>query len=349
MRPQCLLLIIGFVLTCVPATRGEEPGSEPAAARAAVERSLPYLERQGVAWMTEKKCASCHHVPFLIWSHTNADAAGVAVDRKKVAEWTEWSWRFSKSRRNPAATRPLEPDNDGGGLDTLSQLLLGRTDARARQSDDFAQDLSQVILRWQQPDGSWKAAGQLPRQNRPESETHAVTTRWTIVALSTVEPSDPPTQKALARAMQSLKVPESPASNEWLVCSLLCQHAEGKPNRTAELVDQLLRRQNEDGGWAWRTGGASDAFATGQVLYALGQCDAVASREPARRARQYLIKSQQPDGSWQVPPQNISAASNELRLKKLVPIYQYWGTAWAAIGLSQTIDSRHRSSGSSER
>ena len=37
-------------------------------ARRAIERSLPYLEREGVAWIEKRACLSCHHVPFLLWS-----------------------------------------------------------------------------------------------------------------------------------------------------------------------------------------------------------------------------------------------------------------------------------------
>src|SRR4051794_25447326 len=83
-----------------PATsdvRAAEVGA--ADVRAAIERSLPFLEREGVAWMNEKNCASCHHVPFLLWSHNAARAHGIAVDGKKVDQWTRWTVNYSRSRR----------------------------------------------------------------------------------------------------------------------------------------------------------------------------------------------------------------------------------------------------------
>src|SRR6185295_13124159 len=35
------------------------------AVRDTVSRSLPFLEKEGVAWMKDRRCMSCHHVPFL--------------------------------------------------------------------------------------------------------------------------------------------------------------------------------------------------------------------------------------------------------------------------------------------
>ena len=59
------------------------------AVRDAVSRSLPFLEKEGVAWMEGHGCMSCHHVPFLLWSHRSAQAQGFAVDSQKLAEWDE--------------------------------------------------------------------------------------------------------------------------------------------------------------------------------------------------------------------------------------------------------------------
>jgi squalene-hopene/tetraprenyl-beta-curcumene cyclase len=394
MPALCWLIGVSWLVPVFAQTTREE-----ADVRTAVERSLPFLEKEGVAWMTSKGCASCHHVPFLIWSHAEARAGGITIDDRKLADWTGWTWQFSRARREwfkltkeslvaPAAngavpadvrakltdlidkpfatedqfvvalravltgeeltqhkaalvkhaTRPLEPTNDGGGLDTLSQLLLGcaRGADLAKMTESRA-ELRDLIIRWQQPDGSWKAAGQLPSQNRPPAESNEVSTRWAVLAVGSLEKPDAPTDQSIKRALDFLGKTKPGSSNESLVTAFLVERKFGTAERAADLLAQLRARQNPDGGWAWRGTGDSDAFATGQTLYALNQSGLRADDAAVRRAAGYLIKSQQADGSWSVPSRAISSATNQARLDKLAPIYRYWGTAWASIGLSGTL------------
>src|SRR5207249_1315572 len=92
--------------------------------RGAVERSLPYIEKVGVAWMQERKCNSCHNVTFLLWTHNQAAARGFDIDRTKLAQWTKWSLADSLSNRfwfklRPRAMASLKADG-------FPQALLAR-------------------------------------------------------------------------------------------------------------------------------------------------------------------------------------------------------------------------------
>ena len=386
------------LLASVGTSQAQYKLTDTAQTRKAIERGLPFLEKEGKAWMKEKGCVSCHHIPFLLWSHNEARARGIAVDETKLAEWTDWSWAFSKTRRAwfkltndgmsqdtdsvlPAevlaklkplvdkpfgtekellaaleqvlthreldqyraalvkrAARPPEPTNDGGGLDTVSQLLLGRAwNAKEVGVSDFLADMRDLMVRWQQPDGSWKAAGQLPLQDRTKAETDAVTTMWAALALATIDKPDARTDRAIKSAVDFLRTVKPGRSTESLVSALLVERKFGQAVRATGLLKELLSRQNGDGGWVWRRGGDSDAFATGQALYALSQSGLPATNGAVQRARDYLIKSQSDDGSWSIPSRAISPSTDEARLKKLAPIYRYWGSAWAVIGLTQTL------------
>ena len=102
MLPRSLLSAV-LLFTCVSSARAGEPSTRaadarPPDARSAVERSLPFLETGGVTWIKEKGCASCHNVTFLVWSHTAARDRGISVDEHKLAEWTDWTRKFSKSK-----------------------------------------------------------------------------------------------------------------------------------------------------------------------------------------------------------------------------------------------------------
>jgi len=99
--------------------------------------------------------------------------------------------------------------------------------------------------------------------------------------------------------------------------------------RAKTLAAELLARQNPDGGWSWTTERkTSEAFSTGQALWALGRDGA----DPAvQRAWKFLLATQSPDGSWPVPQEAINTRARKLN------VYTFWGTAWATIGMLQTL------------
>ena len=98
----CCLTLGCFGLVSAVVLADEPAVTQPtdAAVREAVSRSLPFLEQGGVEWMNNRGCMSCHHVPFLLWTHRAAQARGLTVDAKKMAEWDEWCQKDSLSHRN---------------------------------------------------------------------------------------------------------------------------------------------------------------------------------------------------------------------------------------------------------
>src|SRR3954470_20548901 len=99
-----MLRFLGLPLCClgsmIAAAHAEGPAQvNDIAVRDAVSRSLPFLEKEGVAWMEDHHCMSCHHVPFLLWSHRSAQAKGFTVDLRKLAEWDEWTRKDSLANR----------------------------------------------------------------------------------------------------------------------------------------------------------------------------------------------------------------------------------------------------------
>ena len=54
-----------------------------------------------------------------------------------------------------------------------------------------------------------------------------------------------------------------------------------------------------------------------------------------RRGVAYLLREQQADGTWLTSSKYTSAVESEDRDY----IYQYWGTAWASLGLSRSLRS----------
>src|SRR4051812_33212445 len=102
MRPFARILttlLICAVLPAAAATRAADPTD--AQIRTAIQSSLPFLEREGVAWMNERNCMSCHTVTFMLWSFNLARSRGIDIDDAKLAQWTQWSLEKSLAARGP--------------------------------------------------------------------------------------------------------------------------------------------------------------------------------------------------------------------------------------------------------
>jgi squalene cyclase len=65
-------------------------------------------------------------------------------------------------------------------------------------------------------------------------------------------------------------------------------------------VQQLMSKQRADGGWGQTDNLASDAYATGEALWALDESHIAPSDPAFRRGVDYLLGTQQETGEWHV-------------------------------------------------
>jgi hypothetical protein len=347
-RPLRLNLAVAATLVLLLAHRSpavplaaRPPDAAPAAVRRAVERALPFVESGGVAWMTrggvnnKDGCVSCHRVAFMVWTHDEARQRGFTVDTEKLEAWTNWSLERSLAR-----------GKEGGGLDTMSQLLLARRDpstsparpAAERQGLERLRTLWENILDRQKPDGSWPPEGQLVCP--PE-----VTTGWALLALSTRFGDSEAVKQSRARALAYLKATPTQGSTEALLLRMLVERRYGDAARAQALRRDLLTRQHPDGGWGYlKDSTVGDAFATGQVLYAVSEDGPKGADAAIRRAVAFLVRTQRDDGSWLVPTAQIHSVEGTKpeRLERLDEVNSYWGSAWATLGILRTLPAKRR-------
>ncbi len=305
----------------------------PADVRRAIERSLPFLESDGLEWMEKRECNSCHQIPFMLWSFAAARSSGLDVDTDQLDAWRTWSSAKLLEKRENEDILVGERNTEG-----LAWLIL---------SDNVRDDATknrfrEIIVSTQTPDGSWKPQGQLPGQRTSDTEARAVSTTLSVLALGGATNSPPARASAREKGLAWLKAnaggDDARQSTDAMVLRILLA-LEQRSERAGELVAELLARQNDDGGWGYLKGDPSDAYGTGESLYVLrlaassGPTDVRRTRGIAR-AVEYLLRSQESDGTWSVP------STLERKKRRVLPTSKYWGTAWAVIGLAGDLDGR---------
>lgn len=265
----------------------------PAAIRAAVERSLPMLQRIDIPFIKKTGCVSCHHNTVVSLAVAAAGRNGYRIDESLVAEQKRIIVAYLESWRE----RTLQNIPIAGGVDTISYLLLGTR--AAGQPPDVATDAQAVWLkRRQMADGHWPVQTIRPPIESNDIEVTAVSMR----ALQTYAPKPFRREygEAVARARSWLAAARAEATEERVFRVLGLSWAEADASLLNAAVRELWAAQRSDGGWAQLTSMASDAYATGEALVALEQVGIGMSDPSFRRAVEFLLRTQLSDGSWYV-------------------------------------------------
>lgn len=321
-----LALLCSIAAGCLLAPVQADDAASEKQIRDAIQKSISYIELDGEKWIKVKKCNSCHMIPFMLWSLHEAELRGIKVNSKRLTELDDWS---------ATAIQPKDPKKPPKGSETQAQLLIVRAGYGGELEERFQKMLTRVVEA-QQDNGQWEAGGQLPSQKRPKQETEEVSTLWNLLALNTVEGAEdlrPKIEEAAEKwlASSELAKNKSAKSAEWFTMRLLLEVRRGNDKAVESARSDLLALQREDGGWGWLTGSDSDALATGPAILALTQSGLTGKDETVQKAVKFLLDTQGEDGTWRVE-------STRARDKGAVkPTSVYWGTTWAAIGLSQLL------------
>src|SRR6202020_152330 len=105
---------------------------------------------------------------------------------------------------------------------------------------------------------------------------------------------------ALARAIAWLDAAKPSNIHQDKILKVLMGARSVKPRETMQAtIGEVLALQRADGGWSQTVPELkSDAFATGQTLYALSLAGYTAERPEIKRGIDFLVATQKPDGSW---------------------------------------------------
>jgi hypothetical protein len=316
--------VLGVIALLLTAHAPAPSPAKVADPRKLVERSLPFLEKEGVAWLETRKCATCHHIPMMLWTHYEAKKYGFRVNESAMQKLQ--SQAIAQYLGHPEL-QPTGQDKGfyekpfGPGTVYLSLALM----ASSSPTDEAVKALKRFtanFLKHQNDNGSWTTK----INQAPLVDGHDTTTLQILLALSDKAATRNP--QAWNKARKWLK--DAPPRDEIQPLALRILVAErARDAREVERQVTLLRKkQQANGGWSQKLGLGTDALATGQALYALAAAGVAANDPAVDRARGFLATTQRPDGSWLVHTQNPNSHD---------PVISYVGTGWATLGLIRTL------------
>jgi hypothetical protein len=197
--------------------------------------------------------------------------------------------------------------------------------------------IADEIVRKQRPDGSWEFFATLRRP--PINESQTTDAAWIVMALQrTTGPDATQSQReALSKAAAWLDGARRSDTHQDKVLRLILAARSGKPRGALQpTIDELLTLQRADGGWSQTVPDLkSDAFATGQTLYALSVAGLTAERPEIRHGIDFLVATQKPDGSW--PMTSRSTPDGSPGSATLLTPITCAASSWATLGLVRHV------------
>jgi ankyrin repeat protein len=301
---------------------------------AAVEKALALLQSSSTEYFSKSGCSGCHHQMLTGMAVGLARHRGLKVDETLAREQVRTGVTALLAEREgllqglPLGGAPMS--------DSLGLVSLAEQDYPA---DSFTAALTHFLAGFQSADGSWRG----PTVRQPIQYSPFSNTAYAIRALQAYAPVGRKAEYArrIQRARAWLQS-QKPVRNEEQVKRLLgLGWAGANQDILRAAASRLQADQRPDGGWAQVPGFTSDAYATGQTLYALNQAGGMRSNDPVYlKGVSFLRRTQLEDGSWHVRSRSV----------KFQPYFEsgfphgddQWisaaGSAWAAMALTLALE-----------
>jgi N-acyl-D-amino-acid deacylase len=293
------LVFAAIAIACLFANarvlRADEPPTDVRRkeVQVAVERAVAVVEKAARNYPAHRKCFACHHQTLPLLAIHEARQARIRTDDALSGEIVDFTTAsFRKQIDNLRAG-----ENIGGRGLTVGYGLL-TLHLAGTKPDDLSEAMVGYLLKIQDEDGHWGVHGIRP----PAEESLAMCTVVAAGGLKTFasEGKDDAAQAAIEKARAwlasaKLESNEDRVARLWGLGLLGGTDAELSAARAA-----LLATQRDDGGWGQTAEMASDAYAAGSALFVLFDSGLAPSDPAARRAVEYLVKSQLDDSSWHV-------------------------------------------------
>ena len=268
--------------------------------QAAVQRSIPIIQRGDSNFPAKTGCISCHNDSLAAMATSKARRSGIHVDEQIAAKQVLANISFLQLLRDRMRQGVLLVQvNDSFGSVITSYILIG-LDAEGYKPDLNTDAVAMYVKMHQMSDGHWELGRSGARP--PLDSGYIGQTALSMRALQLYAPKTDKAayEKAVQMAASWLAKAETTNNDDrgWRLLGLAWAGTD--KGATQKAMREFLTLQRSDGGWSDIPSLGSTAYATGKALVAL-QTAGLATSDPAyQRGVQFLLNSQQEDGSWHV-------------------------------------------------
>ncbi|HEX5222973.1 MAG TPA: ankyrin repeat domain-containing protein [Verrucomicrobiae bacterium] len=322
--------------------------TDEATIRAAISQAIAPLQETSIIskqafvnHASRQDCTSCHQQHMPLAAVGAAKRSKASVDSELEQQLIEIVKQGDLKTFEPDWEALFHPDT----VYTKGYTLFGYAGAEL-PADELTDAAVHHLASIQDTDGRWR--GNLPRPPLQNGDVAA-----TALAIHALQKYPLPGRKAeLAERVERGRRwlwTVKPANTDERAFQLLGLAWAGESSRRLEtLAKRLAAEQREDGGWSQLPTLASDAYATGQSVYALRVALGMNVMNPAiEKGQRYLLQTQLDDGTWYV---RRRAFPFQPTMKSGFPHGKdSWisaaASSWAVLALSQPQENTNVTSG----
>jgi hypothetical protein len=298
---------------------------------------VAFLVRDAQKWKADHNCVSCHHGALTVWAMAEVRRSGRAVDEPALDDFITWSLEAGEGKTSvPRPEGRPKAFNSKALAFALGLGAVGNPDEAIKAG---IAKLMETVKGDQAEDGSWVA---WPETRPPifGPSDDSVTAMGTLAMITAAEGGDESAKVYRDKGVAWLtRTPTDDDPQSVAMRIVVFQRSGRSTEEIAPLVESIKRRQKEDGGWSQSADMGSDAWATGQALLALSIAGLKSEDPVIARGREFLVRTQKEDGSWEMASRPIKYLDPNKPDGKpsgnLVPITGA-GSAWGVLGLARS-------------
>ena len=283
------------------------PGGKAAAQTAgaktvaeAIQRALPPLTKTAedsaatfVRHRSRQNCVSCHQQQLPL------AAINLAHSRQFMTDHDAASHQLALVKKDLTDPEVGLQTTFTPELGIFAGYVAMDLQGEREPASQLAAPLVHALATTQHPDGHWSR--NIPRPPIQASDITATASAVHLIKSHGIPARRQELESSVQRARDWLTKAHAETNEERVHQLLGLAWAGAKSETLKPFADALIQQQRADGGWGQLAGLESDAYATGQSLFALLEGGKIPPNDPSvRRGLEFLLRTQLADGTWRV-------------------------------------------------